>query len=384
MRDAIQREIYRPYIYIRSAIADGMYAQKIIGLSKNLPDNGRKTAVLVGFSKWKSFMVDFLPDHNVIFLGHSPRVGPRTLETIFTMPRPEIFAWSYKFPSGLRGLCEREGIPLVVVEDGFLRSLGLGVNRTKPLSLVFDRKAMHFDYRNPSELETILASHDFAADARLMRRADALLDTLTNSGLTKYNFWSDHGRIGDLGLRRNSRKILVIGQVEADLSIRYGAAKPMTNDELLQIALDENPNDEVLFRPHPESVAMQRRGATPALAGNGSRYNVLGPHYSLAECLEAADRVYCITSLAGFEAALRGKSVTLFGAPFYSGWGFTDDRHPVARRKRRLSPREVLAAAYCLYPRYFHPLSNAPISCEDAVSWLKSEQRVRRQVARYA
>lgn len=57
--------------------------------------------------------------------------------------------------------------------------------------------------------------------------------------------------------------------------------------------------------------------------------------------------------LAGFEALLRGKKVTTVGAPFYSGWGLTDDRQQIARRDRKLSIEEIFAGAYILYPFYY-------------------------------
>jgi capsular polysaccharide export protein len=79
---------------------------------------------------------------------------------------------------------------------------------------------------------------------------------------------------------------------------------------------------------------------------------ILGPDFAIADCLDQCDKVYTVTSLAGFEAALRGKPVITLGAPFYSGWGFTEDRLPLARRTSRLTAEQVLGAAYLLYPRY--------------------------------
>src|SRR6185503_19998958 len=73
---------------------------------------------------------------------------------------------------------------------------------------------------------------------------------------------------------------------------------------------------------------------------------------SLARCLEVADEVHTMTSLVGFEALLRGKHVVAYGQTFYAGWGLTDDRHPVARRTRRLTLDQLVAGALLRYPRY--------------------------------
>ena len=76
---------------------------------------------------------------------------------------------------------------------------------------------------------------------------------------------------------------------------------------------------------------------------------------------------HTITSLSGFEALLKGIKVTTVGAPFYSGWGLTDDRQPVPRRMRSLSLLELLAGAYLLYPRYANPETGEPLDLEDVL-----------------
>jgi glutamyl-tRNA reductase len=62
--------------------------------------------------------------------------------------------------------------------------------------------------------------------------------------------------------------------------------------------------------------------------------------------LAQVDEVHVLTSLAGFEALLRGKPVATYGQPFYAGWGLTQDCYPLQRRTRRLSLDELRACAY--------------------------------------
>ena len=77
------------------------------------------------------------------------------------------------------------------------------------------------------------------------------------------------------------------------------------------------------------------------------------------------DGVHVITSLAGFEALLRGKAVSTHGVPFYAGWGLTKDLSEVpARRTRRLSLDELVAGTLLLYPRYTDPVTRLPCSAE--------------------
>ncbi len=294
-------------------------------------------------------MLDFLPEHNVAVLSHDGSAPLAALEGLLRLPKPEIFAWSYNFAPDLELFCRRKGLPLTYVEDGFIRSLGLGVARSAPASLVFDDRAMHFDRLRPSRLEELLASYDFDADSELMAAAEALAGLMRGRGLSKYNLPAAR-RVEEV-LTPGKRRVLVLGQVEDDLSIRYGTESPLTGNQMVMRAAEENPEAQILYRLHPDTASHARpQYSDPALVADLCA--ILGPEFGIADCLDQADLVYTATSLAGFEAALRGKPVVTLGAPFYAGWGITEDRLPVPRRSRKLSALQILAGAYLLYPRY--------------------------------
>ena len=331
-----------------------------------LPRNGKPTAILIGFAAWKHFMVDYLQDHNVVFFGNSPAIDPRSFDAILDFPEPEVFAWSYQFPPELQEFCAANGLALTFVEDGFLRSVGLGVERSRPLSLVFDRKSMHFDRARPSQLEELLQSVDLSADTELLDVAERLQVLIASRGLSKYVLAGTRARIADLGLSPSREKILVLGQVDDDLSIRYGASRPWTSNQLVKFVRDHHPVAEILYRPHPHSLASPKpHYSKPDEVA--SLCHVVGPEFPLHDCIAVADSVYTITSLAGFEAAVHGKHVITMGSPFYSGWGFTEDRDPVSRRTRNRTATEVLAIAYGIYPRYFDPVTGERIGLGKAL-----------------
>lgn len=329
----------------------------------------QKVAILFGFSAWKTWMRDYLPEYEVISLGTSMRIKPQMLEAISELKDVEVFTWSYRFPDELRDVCKASNIPLTMVEDGFIRSFGLGVKKTAPMSLVFDQSAMHFDRSTPSDLVKFLSTHDFAADTELMARADAMIENLVNARVSKYN-----GLGGEADLRKSlnveaHRKcILVLGQVEDDLSLKYGQEGKMSGNDLTFIAAMENPDAVILYRPHPESSAVSKKHySKPKDVAHVA--HIVDGDVSLHACLDAADEVYTMTSLAGFEALLRGLKVKVFGLPFYAGWGATTDVDPRAElRTAKLSPREIFAAAYILYPRYWHPITRAEITPEEGLS----------------
>jgi capsular polysaccharide export protein len=222
-------------------------------------------------------------------------------------------------------------------------------------------------------LEDILAETVF--DAALKERAGALVKLIVGRGLTKYNPADGAAGFVPPGGRK---VILVPGQVADDESVRLGgaelfAAEPMdsggANLALLKEVRARFPEAFVVFRPHPDVLAGLRAGHVPGcLAREYADHIDTGP--SILPTMQLAERVETLTSLAGFEALLRGKPVTVHGQPFYAGWGLTEDIRPVARRRRRLALEELVAGALILYPRYHDPVSRRPCPVEVAAERL--------------
>ena len=71
------------------------------------------------------------------------------------------------------------------MEDGFLRSVGLGAGFSPALSYVFDESGICSDPAHPSDIETLLSEAEF--DAALIERAARLIALIRTSGVTKYN-----------------------------------------------------------------------------------------------------------------------------------------------------------------------------------------------------
>ena len=95
----------------------------------------------------------------------------------------------------------------------------------------------------------------------------------------------------------------------------------------------------------------------------------------MAALIGMVDELHVNSSLAGFEALMRGKKVTVHGVPFYAGWGLTVDRGPVpARRTARRTLEELVAAALLLYPRYLDPDTGLPCPAEVLVGRLAGQR----------
>jgi len=285
--------------------------------------------------------------------------------------------WGRRGPQELEKSCRERGVPLLRMEDGFLRSIGLGADLTAPASLVLDGRGMYFDPSSASELEDLLERHAFTDQE--LARARALRQRIVEARLSKYNPEArEHSARAVSAEVRGRRVLLVPGQVEDDESVVRGGAGIHENGALVRAVRAAHPEAYLLYRPHPDVVSGNRKGALPASAL--ALVDQVAQGMSLESCFAGADEVHTLTSLVGFEALLRGRPVSVYGQPFYAGWGLTQDRLPVARRTRRLELDELVAGALLLYPRYFSFKAKAFVTAEDVVFELERDRALSRAI----
>jgi capsular polysaccharide export protein len=253
----------------------------------------------------------------------------------------------------------------VRVEDGFLRSRGLGADLVPPLSLVCDDLGIYYDPSRDSRLERMIVSRASLRPDQLVR-AQALIAAQVARGLSKYNLGQDAPDIRALAAGR--RVVLVPGQVEDDASIKLGAGEIKTNAALLAAARAGNPAAFVIYKPHPDVEAGLRPGALPEA---GDWADLVLKRADPAAVLSQVDQVWTMTSLLGFEALIRGRRVVTLGAPFYAGWGLTDHRGPaLPRRGVHVTLEGLVHAALIDYPRYRDPVTGLSCPVEVAVERL--------------
>jgi capsular polysaccharide export protein len=329
---------------------------ELSGFWRKLIDSNRSIHGGVGFAFWKQETV--LP----LLWGGTDRPGFFTRPAI-DAPDGALAVWRSRAPSGVVERLELSGTPLVEVEDGFLRSKGLGADCIPPLSITVDRLGAYFDPGQPSELENLLQSGAF--DAALVERAKRLRHTIVAAGLGKYESGEEPLERGDA----SKRHILVAGQVEDDRSILTGGFG-LSNLDLLRRVRRDNADAYIIYKPHPDVLAGHRKGHIDEHIGRQCADKVVTDK-SISSLIAMVDEVHVNTSLAGFEALMRHKDVTTYGVPFYAGWGLTRDLGPVpARRTARRSLDELVAATLLLYPLYLDPVSGLPAPAEVVVDRL--------------
>ncbi|QHQ33894.1 capsular polysaccharide biosynthesis protein [Algicella marina] len=287
-----------------------------------------------------------------------------------------IGVWGRR-PVSSRGLAvaRRTGVPVLNVEDAFLRSVRPGYAGEPPTGIILDDLGLYFDASQPSRLEEMLQSGDLS-DPALMARAAAGIAFLRRHKLSKYNAW-EPADLPEPGF------VLVIDQTRGDASIRLGGAHEADFAAMLSEAKAAHPDRRIVVRTHPEVSAAKKRGHF-GTEDCDARTELFTAPANPWDLLERAEAVYCVTSQMGFEALMAGHRPVVFGQPYYAGWGLTEDRKPLARRTARRSVEEVFAAAMLLYPTWVDPCRDRLCDFEEAALQLAEAARAWRENARGA
>ena len=317
----------------------------------------RRGLIFCGVSYWKQgFISQYLGmvGRPVIFAG-SPTAAIERAEALDS----DVAVWASKETEQISAQCPKAGKTLWRVEDGFIRSIGLGARKIRPVSLVLDDIGIYYDPSRPSRLESLIATSEDLPDFEIARAAD-LRARFVRQNLSKYNLGGPPCMVPDAGGRK---RVLVVGQVEDDASVLKGAGRIARNRELVKAARCHFRDAFLIWKPHPDVEAGLRQGS--GLGDALSLVDHVAKKSDIAQLLPQVDHVCTMTSLAGFEALLYGKSVTCFGTPFYAGWGLTEDLGVVPRRRKAKPSLDGLVhAALIAYPYYWDPVTRMPCPVE--------------------
>ena len=257
------------------------------------------------------------------------------------------------------------------IEDGFVRSVGLGSNFTAPRSLIVDDLGIYFDATQPSRLEYLLENRD-CSDLEL-QRAESVIQMLLQNRISKYTATENNET--DTSFYQGKSVHLVVGQVQGDASLRYGAEDINSNFRLLEKVRQENPDVVIVYKPHPDVVSGNRSDGIDNYHDINPFCDHVETELSIEVTFSQCDIVHTMTSLAGLEALLCGKQVVTYGKPFYAGWGLTTDLCFFERRTRKRTLAELVFISYIEYPGYLDIESGEFTSVEKTIAALVEERR---------
>lgn len=260
----------------------------------------------------------------------------------------------------------------LLLEDGFIRSFGLGVGGSPSFSIVQDDVGIYYDATTPSKLENILNNYDFQSDSNLMSMAKKVRAKIIEYKISKYNNFKEV----DLSyLNNKKKKVLIVAQTYGDSSLEYGLGYTFSTKEMINDAIKDNPNAEIYIKIHPD-VLSGKKESDINVKDIPFSCSVLTDNANPIELISYFDKVYTKTSGMGFEALLLNKKVYCYGMPFYAGWGLTYDKLECHRRKKKLTVNEIFAGAYILYTSYYNPYLNKKSDILEIIDYIFKTRKI--------
>ena len=285
-----------------------------LGYYKHYRQPKQRLALVVGMLPWQDIVGNwvFEPAHIQIQRHFNKRYFKLWLKPFIKLVNPVIYIWGYKAPEHFIDYIREQNLDVFFLEDGFIRSGPDDESGAPPLSIVMDSQAPYFDTTRPNDLTDLIANFDFDQDGYDEALAQEMLDYYVSKRVSKYN----HQPYMDVALIygvKNKKRVLVLGQVPHDDSLKYGGGIGITLLDVVNQAIEENSNAQIIVKPHPMTLD------DPSIVSTLTKLDclILTQSIHLVDALETIDHVYTITSLGGFEALLRGKKVTVLGRPFY-------------------------------------------------------------------
>lgn len=289
------------------------------------------------------------------------------------MPRKET---SRKILNAING-----NYNLFFAEDAFLRSIVTSSQFLKEenrhfqtsIGYFIDDLTLYFDSTKVSRLELILNS-DFIVSKEQIERSKRVIKKLVENKISKYN----NQPVSSLNIGRKGRKkVLVVDQSFNDYSILKGGANEETFKLMLNSAVKENPDFDIIIKTHPDttgSTSLKPKGYLKEIEEKENIFKLdrlINP-FSL---INYVDKVYVCSTQLGFEALMCNKPVVTFGLPFYSNWGLTTDKQILKRRTKKRSLEEIFYVAYIYLALYINPKTNEQMEIEEAIDFLIEQRK---------
>ncbi|EGT7746341.1 capsular polysaccharide biosynthesis protein [Campylobacter jejuni] len=276
-----------------------------------------------------------------------------------------FLGWGRK-KSGLKAinLAKKYKAKFILLEDGFIRSLNLGVENSPSFSMVKDDIGIYYDATAPSKLENLLNTYEFKDEE--IKQAKKVIELIKKYKISKYNNNLD---IPDDYFQKDEKRVLIITQTANDASLEFGLAKDFKTVDMIKDAIKENPDSKIYIKIHPDVLSGKKQSDLD-INSLPKECILITENFNPIALLEFFDKVYTKTSGMGFEALMQGCECICYGMPFYAGWGLTKDKLECKRRMQKRSLEEVFYAAYILYSEYFNPYLNQKSNIFDTIQTL--------------
>ncbi len=251
----------------------------------------------------------------------------------------------------LRGTMHQ--LPLIIAEDGFVRSMDIEAKGSAGLSVIVDSYGVFYDAGLGCCFDNDLNSNE-RLSSKQVEQARRAMGEMRDKHISKYNLrpaavisFNPDGQYRSV--------VLVIDQRKGDQSITGAKANHSSFRRMLRDAIHENADSLILIKTHPDAISGEFKGYYSSYKTKLSHVKILDEDMNPISLLKAVDKLYVVSSQMGMEGLMCGKEVYCYGAPFYSGWGLTKDRGYLRRRLRQRKLEDLFYIAYIKYAFYYRP-----------------------------
>jgi capsular polysaccharide export protein len=251
----------------------------------------------------------------------------------------------------LKGLLA--GLPVCIAEDGFVRSVDIAERGAPGLSCIIDHTGIYYDADLGSLIDRDLESEwKISEDQKILSKF--AIDKIKHYSISKYNMvppqqvcFKKYGNYNSI--------VLILDQRKGDQSVSGARASKKSFLNMLNDAISDNPGSLILIKTHPDEICSHFKGYFSSYQPKKKNVFILKENLNPISLLHAVDIVYVVSSQMGMEALMCGKKVICYGAPFYSGWGLTEDRAQPRKRKKKRTLEELFYVSYIRHTKYYRP-----------------------------
>lgn len=254
-------------------------------------------------------------------------------------------------------------------------------------SLYQSFQGVYFDSRHESNIESLLRS-SWTPDEQDNVIANLALQMINKYRITKTN---DYPQVSfSFFLNNGLPNVLLIDQPIGDESVIYGSSNEQTFNDMLLHVFHNADIANIYIKLHPDTINYGKEGYLQKLLHKHNLYehpliHVIEDNYNIASFFNFVDEVFVVTSQVGFEALLRGKTVSCFGMPFYSGWGLTNDMQVSTKPKPERTIIDLFVAIMLKYTSYINPFTQKIGNILDLLEYISLQQRhnLKQEIAFY-
>ncbi len=150
----------------------------------------------------------------------------------FWQPISAVAGWGHKSTAQqAMQYADAKHLPYLSLEDGFIRSIGLGPD-TPSQAMIIDDIGIYYDATMPSRFERLAVQR--MTEAKL-QRAQALIAQWRAARVSKYNHLRKYGRV------LPNDYVLVADQTRGDASVIWGQADRQSFSKMLEAAQHDYP-----------------------------------------------------------------------------------------------------------------------------------------------